>query len=227
MTIEEFAMLADAIKTYFPRDNMLPAKESMELWFDMLKDLDYQSAVYGLKKYVSLNKFPPAISDIRECAASVSKPDELNEMEAWAIVRNAISNSTYNSVEEFAKLPPSVQKAVGLPGQLRIWAMDEDYNESVTSSNFIKTYRTVLERNEKNKKIPAHVMKLIESTYNGSYPAQIDLKRKELIENSSSRKQSLISANSDVTEGAQDISRYREKLEKLLGDGEAHGKHEI
>lgn len=227
MTFKEFGQLADAIKTYFPKDNMLPTAEAMELWFDMLKDLDYQSAAYGLKKYVSLNKFPPAISDIRECAASVSKSDELNEMEAWALVRNAISNSCYNSMEEFAKLPPLVQKAVGLPGQLRIWAMDEDYSESVTSSNFIKTYRAVLERNEENKKISAQVMKLIESTYSGSYPAQIEQKRKEMIENSSSRKQSLISAKNEATEGTRDISKYRQKLERLLdGDGE-DGKHKI
>lgn len=216
MTFKEFGQLADAIKTYFPKDNMLPTAESMELWFDMLKDLDYQSAVYGLKKYVSLNKFPPAISDIREHAASVSKPDELNEMEAWALVRNAISNSGYNSAEEFAKLPPLVQKAVGLPGQLRVWAMDEDYSESVTSSNFIKTYREVLKRNEEIKKIPAQVMKLIENTYRGSYPAQIEQKRKELIENSSGRKQSLILTQNNATE-VVDISRYREKLERLLG----------
>lgn len=226
MTFKEFGQLADAIKTYFPKDNMLPTAEAMELWFDMLKDLEYQSAVYGLKKYVSLNKFPPAISDIREHAASISKPDELNEMEAWALVRNAISNSTYNSMEEFAKLPSLVQKAVGLPGQLRIWATDEDYNESVTSSNFIKTYRTVLERNEENKKIPAQVMKLIENTYSGSYPAQIEQKRKEAIENSPGRKQSLISSKNEATEGIQDISRYLEKLERLLGDGE-DGKHKI
>ena len=181
MTFKEFGQLADAIKTYFPKDNMLPTAESMELWFDMLKDLDYQSASYGLKKYVSLNKFPPTISDIRECAASISDPGELNEMEAWALVRNAIANSIYQSVEEFTKLPPLVQKAVGLPGQLRIWAMDEDYSEAVVSSNFIKTYRTVLARKEEDKKIPAQVRRLIEKTYNGSYPAQIDRKRQDII----------------------------------------------
>lgn len=226
MTFKEFGQLADAIKTYFPKDNMLPTAESMELWFDMLKDLDYQSAAYGLKKYVSLNKFPPAISDIREHAASVSKPDELNEMEAWALVRNAISNSAYNSVDEFAKLPPLVQKAVGLPGQLRVWAMDEDYSESVTSSNFIKTYRAVLERNEENKKIPAQVMKMIESTYKGSYPAQIEQKRKETIENSGGRKNNLILAHNNATEGV-DTSRYREKLERLLGGNSEDGRRKI
>ncbi len=181
MKVEEFAKLADAIKTYFPRDNMLPTEESMELWFDMLKDLDYQSAFYGLQKYVSLNKFPPAISDIREYATSIVESGELNEMEAWALVREAIGNSGYNSVEEFAKLPPLVQKAVGLPGQLKIWALDEDYSEAVVSSNFIKTYRTVLARHEDNKKMPLQVRLLIEKAYTGSYPAQIEQKRQDTI----------------------------------------------
>lgn len=227
MTFKEFGMLADAIKTYFPKDNMLPTAEAMELWFDMLKDLDYQSAAYGLKKYVSLNKFPPAISDIREHAASISKPDELNEMEAWALVRNAISNSCYNSMEEFAKLPPLVQKAVGLPGQLRIWAMDEDYNEDVISSNFIKCYRSEAQKEKVFQKMPGYVKDAIEEANKGSYPAQIEQKRKEMIENSSSRKQSLISAKNEATEGTRDISKYRERLERLLGDGETNGKHKI
>lgn len=191
MTVEEFGILADAIKTYFPRDNVLPNKQAIEMWFDMLKDLDYQSASYGLKKYVSLNKFPPAISDIRECAASIREPEELNEMEAWALVRNAISNGIYHSVEEFEKLPPLVQKAVGLPDQLRIWAMDEDYSEAVTSSNFIKTYRVICDRQEENKKIPANVRKLIEKTYKGSYPAQIEQKRQDITKSSKTNQKAI------------------------------------
>lgn len=211
MTVEEFAKLAAAIKTYFPRDNMLPTEESMELWFDMLKDLDYKSATYGLKKYVSLNKFPPAISDIRECAASISEPDELNEMEAWALVRNAINNSIYNSVDEFDKLPSLVQKAVGIPEQLRIWAMDEDYSEAVTSSNFIKTYRTVCARREEDKKIPLQVRQLIEKTYNGSYPAQIEQKRQDVIKSYKERKHEDIKAL-EVKEDSQMSSHIVEKL---------------
>lgn len=219
MTVEEFAQLADAIKTYFPRDNMLPTEESMELWYDMLKDLDYKSAYFGLKKYVSLNKFPPAISDIRECAASISEPEELNEMEAWALVREAISNSIYNSIEEFAKLPPLVQKAVGLPGQLRIWALDEDYSESVTSSNFIKTYRIVLARQEEDKKIPLQVRKLIENTYNGSYPAQIEQKRKDAIERKAGESKAL-EMKADHTHMPDYLS---EKLQKMREGLEGYG----
>lgn len=68
MTATEFANLTAAIKTYYPRDNVLPTDKAMELWFDALKDLDYRNAVIGLKKYVESNKYPPTISDIREYA---------------------------------------------------------------------------------------------------------------------------------------------------------------
>ena len=68
MTATEFAQLAAAIKTYYPRDNVLPTDRAMELWFDALKDLEYRNAVAGLKKYVESHKYPPTISDIREYA---------------------------------------------------------------------------------------------------------------------------------------------------------------
>lgn len=215
MTAEEFAKLADAIKTYFPRDNILPTEQSMELWFDMLQDLDYESAVYGLKKHVALNKFPPAISDIREYATSINASEELNEMEAWSLVRIAISNSTYNSVEEFAKLPPVVQKAVGLPEQLKIWAMDDGYNESVVSSNFIKCYRAALKRQEENRKIPLQVMQLIESTYNGSYTAQLEQKRRNAVETANKRIQGEIKTL-EMKEDYLSISKHlSERWEKI------------
>ena len=39
MTIKEFSLIAAAIKTYFPRDNILPTENAMELWYEELKDL--------------------------------------------------------------------------------------------------------------------------------------------------------------------------------------------
>ena len=73
MTAKEFANLTAAIKTYYPRDYVIPTDKAMELWFNSLKDLDYQNACRGLKKYVETNKFPPSIADIREYA-DASKP---------------------------------------------------------------------------------------------------------------------------------------------------------
>lgn len=176
MTFKEFGQLADAIKTYFPRDNMLPTPAAMELWYDMLKDIDYQTAYIGLKNHVATSKFAPTIADIRNGAA-IKQPQELNEMEAWVLVSKAIRNSTYNSVEEYVKLPPVVQKAVGLPDQLRTWAMDEHYSEGVIMSQFQKCYQAELKRQEEFQKLPSDVQRLIQNTTVSSPKAQIDTKR--------------------------------------------------
>lgn len=217
MTFKEFGKLADAIKTYFPRDNMLPTDTAMELWYDMLKDMDYQSAYIGLKNHVATSKFAPTIADIRN-GAVISQPQELNEMEAWSIVSKAIRNSGYNSVEEFAKLPPLVQKAVGLPSQLRTWALDENYNEEVVSSNFIKCYQNELSRQRELQKMPKNVRNLIEKENFGSYSAQIADKRQQAMESANERKQGEIKELEMKHDGIPMPEKYKERLEDMRNE---------
>lgn len=217
MTVDEFARLADAIKTYFPRDNMLPTDTAMELWYDMLKDMDYRSAYIGLKNHVATSKFAPTIADIRNGAA-ISRPQELNEMEAWSLVSKAIRNSGYNSAEEFAKLPPLVQKAVGLPSQLRTWALDENYNEQVAMSSFQRAYKAELKRQEELQKTPQNVRNLIEKANSGSYSAQIAEKRQRAIESANERKQGEIKALEMKHEGIPMPEKYKERLEDMRNE---------
>lgn len=162
MTVKQFGSLAAAIKTFFPRENVLPTSESMDLWYDMLHDLDYDVASTALKMHVSNSPYAPTISDIRKYAEKIVTPTEMNESEAWALVSNAIRNSSYNSAEEFSKLPPLVQKAVGQPSQLQQWAIDNDYNESVVSSNFMRSYRAELYRKKEVGRLPQGVKNLLE-----------------------------------------------------------------
>lgn len=166
MTIKEFAQIAAAIKTYFPRESILPTEKAMELWYMELNDLPYDTANLALRMYVATNKFPPTIADIRECAAKLSRgaqEGELNEMAAWQMVLKAMRNSIYHSEEEFAKLPPTVQKAVVSPGQLREWAMAEDIDGTwmnVTQSNFMRTYRVEVSREAEARKLSPDLLRL-------------------------------------------------------------------
>lgn len=215
MTIDEFGQFASAIKTYFPKDNLLSTNESMDLWFDMLNDLDYQQAYIGLKTYVASNRFPPAISDIRAYAMKGKELQELNEMEAWSLVKKAIRNGGYNSVEEYKKLPPLVQKAVGLPSQLREWALDENYKEAVVMPNFQKAYRFELQKKQEFQKLPQQVQKFIEGQNKNSYSTQIDQKRQDMIENINVKKQSEIMALKIQLQGVPMPDEYSQKLEKM------------
>lgn len=181
MTAKEFGFLADAIKTYFPRDNVLPTENAMRLWYSELKDIPYQLAHTALRKYVSTNKFAPTIADIREQVAELNNQneEELNETAAWSLVLKAIRRSTYYSEEEFVKLPATVQRAVASPKQLREWATLEDVDGktlTVIQSNFQRTFRAEQQRERERNKLSPDVLRLMRPLNN----PQIEDKRNVL-----------------------------------------------
>ena len=209
MTVKEFGILADAIKTYFPRDNVLPTENAMRLWYSELKDIPYQLAHTALRKYVSTNKFAPTIADIREQAAELSNQnyDGLNETAAWSMVWKAICNSGYHSEEEFAKLPPVIQRAVHSPAQLREWALLENIDGktiTVLQSDFQRTFRAEQQRERERSKLSPDVLKLMRPLNN----PQIEDKPKEL---SIEEQRMIEEQNSSLAPGNM-IERVREAL---------------
>ncbi|MFR1698771.1 MAG: replicative helicase loader/inhibitor [Anaerovoracaceae bacterium] len=93
MTKQEFMKIANAMRTYFPRFEILPNKEALELWYMELKDIEYEIAVTALRRYVATNKFPPSIAEIREQTAAVmdrSLEDDWGI--SWSQVTRAIQN---------------------------------------------------------------------------------------------------------------------------------------
>lgn len=160
MNRKEFAVLSDLIKNsdFVPRkegDEILSTPEKMDRWYELLNDLNFDVAKKAVNEYAMTNKFAPTIADIREYAGHYNgQPHIPTAMEAWSIVSKALRNSTYNSEQEFAKLPPLVQKAVGSPVNLQSWATDENYNEPVLASQFMKDYRMVTDQAKEIFKLP-------------------------------------------------------------------------
>lgn len=214
MTENEFIKIAGAIKTYFPRDNVFPTRESMELWYDMVKDLDYAVVASGLKAYVATNKFAPSISDLRDFSTRITNKQHLNESEAWSLVNKAICNSTYKSVEEFEKLPADIQKAVGSPEQLRSWAMDEDYNESVISSGFKRVYRNVIEYRIGNEQMQENERSKIEANETTSYLPHTNGKHQQAI-NVSSNLIEVVNEDDSHLKRGDFVPDYTERLKQL------------
>lgn len=62
----EFGRFAASIKCLFPNDKVMPNKEAMELWFSLLQDIDYKTAMDGLGEWAKENKWSPTIADIRK-----------------------------------------------------------------------------------------------------------------------------------------------------------------
>ena len=150
----------------------------------MLEEYSYSQISTALKTYVhsDTSGFAPSIGQLINKLHEVQSPQELNEMEAWLLVSKALRNGTYGAVEEFNKLPPLVQKAVGSPDNLRNWSQtDTNSIENVVQSNFMRSYRLVVNRENEIKKMPADVRTLIENVNKTSYSAQIGSKNQQAI----------------------------------------------
>ena len=215
MTRDETISLLMMIQAAYPNYKPLDKRVTVNTWHLMLNEVDYNVAEAALKAYImsDTSGFAPAIGQLMEKVRLITQPQELNEMEAWSLVRKAIRNSGYNSVSEFVKLPPIVQRAVGQPSQLKEWALDENFNANVVSSNFMRTYRTELDRAKMISKLPENIQQRIERNRN-KYTAEIEEKNRLEIENG----QLAMLALETVTEGVPMPEKYREQLENMKNE---------
>ena len=165
MTREETKKIIRIIIDSYPNYKPSDLSETVDVWCMMLEEYSYQQISVALKAYIltDTSGFAPSIGQLVGKLQTLAQKDELNEMEAWSLVSNAIKNGYYGAEEEFAKLPEAVQKAVGTPANLRAWAhTDETSIENVVQSNFMRTYRTVIKRENEYAKMPASIKNLIE-----------------------------------------------------------------
>lgn len=200
MTVKEARKLIAVFMVTYPNYKPIDVELAAMVWADATKEYTYEEVDLALKSYMqtSTTGFAPVPGQLIEKIHTIKQPRELNEMEAWALVSKAIRNSGYNSESEYAKLPPIVQNAVGMPSQLRQWALDENYNEEVVMSQFMRTYRTEIARKTEFQKLPSEAQRLIQNTSENSYKAQIQEKRDFAIKSSLEDKNTLKIENKRV-----------------------------
>lgn len=164
MTREETKRLIQVMCAAYPNYKPANLTDTVDVWHLMLAEHDYRTMSLALKAFITTDTggFAPSVGQVLECYHSLTAPEELNEMQAWALVAKAIRNGIYGAEEEFAKLPPAVQRAVGNPGNIREWAtMDSKSVQSVVQSNVMRTYRSVVAKNNQMQRLPVDVKAMI------------------------------------------------------------------
>ena len=165
MTDTEVRVLLATINSIYPSFKVDDIEHTVKAWYLFLSDQPKDIINAALRVYVTCNKsgFAPSVGQLIQGVQELREKDStaLSAGEAWGIVYKAICRSGDNSQEEYDKLPPEIQKAVGSPGQLRAWALDDQFNEGVASSNFRRAYAVVLERKRNDALIPADVKRVI------------------------------------------------------------------
>ncbi len=164
MNREEVMQALSILKAAFPHSfqkmTRADAESMITLWERQFADEDPQAVGAAVDNLIATRTtgFSPAIGEIKEQLHRLRTVDEMNDSQAWTLVEKACQRGLYNAKEEFEKLPPDVQTAVGGPEQLKAWAMmDSETVNSVVASNFRKTYRTVQMREKEKAMMPPAV----------------------------------------------------------------------
>lgn len=212
MTVKEFETLVSILKVVYPQPWFIPDQNAFTVWYEMLKDLDYKTANIAIAKYMQTKTELPTIAAIRSSYAEITPKEEdlLDEGTAWALVARATRNSTYNSEQEFDKLPKIVQRAVGSPAQLKEWATSESPNGvsmSVHESQFKQIFRLEKKRHKERMTMSPSILKVIDSR-----TPKIETRKEKHEQISTSEEQK--SAIKDTSEIPDRIQKKIEELRK-------------
>lgn len=160
MTKKEFATFAAALKTYYPKENLLPNSQAMELWFRQLEDIPYDLAEMALNKWVATNKWSPTIADIREQAASVVNGEKPLWSDGWEEVVRAIKNyGSYGQKEAMESMSEITRTAVRRMGYIDLCRSE---NPVADRANFRMIFEQIAEREQKQNQLPVSLKNLIE-----------------------------------------------------------------
>lgn len=169
---EWFSLILKTLKATYASKEFLPDKQTAEVWWKILGDLPEKDIEDAVMAYISTNHFPPAPADIRGYVNKMNQEEFLSNYEAWNLVMKAISNSIYNSEEEFNSLPPACRKAIGSSQNLRELAqMDLATVQSVEQSHFMRAYEAIVKREEEMIGLPEHLKERLCLTATTNTPA--------------------------------------------------------
>ena len=149
MNKTEFAMFVAALRTYYPKESILPNSQAMSLWYERLKDIPYKVAETTLNKWAETNKWPPTIADIRELSTGIVKGDIEDWGAAWEEVMRAIRRyGVYNMEDGLNSLSPMARLVTQRIGYKNL-CLSEDITQD--RANF----RMMFEQAAKREKVEA------------------------------------------------------------------------
>lgn len=170
MNNEQFLTIAATLRAAYPNNNFLTTKDSITVWYEMLKDLDFTMCKSAAQEYISTGKFPPTIADIREKCAGYANVPIIDWSEAWETVLRMIRKFGYmEEVQALSCMDDITRTCVKRLGYQNICM-----SESIVSdrANFRDIYENEAKRRKEQNKIPLQLQtqrqqmieQLIEST---------------------------------------------------------------
>ena len=146
MTVQEFGTISAAIKAAWPQANIMPDKQSINVWYTMLADLDYKACMIAIKEHMSMCKFAPSIAELRERCSNVTSVPVQSWGDAWEDVISAIRFcGMYREEEALQRMDAITRKCVKRLGFQNLCT-----SENITADR--ANFRMIYEQEQKTQK---------------------------------------------------------------------------
>jgi len=154
MTREEWKQGAIFLKTVYPREDFLIDQSAMEVWYNLLEDLDGTLVEESIRAYAKTSPYPPTVADIRNgCERILDRESKLRrEMrEAFDFAKGVypcskVEKNTmayWNKLTAGATWEQRVEKAKMLRTEIATFVRDAEINGEI---NNIPTFTEYLRK---------------------------------------------------------------------------------
>lgn len=155
MDKKQFAQIAAALGAAYGDRKYMQSNEDIELWFGMLKDLDYNSCRNAVQQLIATSKFHPSIAEIREKSVSITALPIAGWGEAWGAVLYAIRRfGMYREMEALEGLDELTRKCVESLGYQNLCLSE---NTETDRANFRMIYQEMAKCEREKRQIPEAV----------------------------------------------------------------------
>lgn len=163
LTVDQFIVITKGLKEIYRSNNFFQSQEEILIWYEYLKDIEYDVLSMAIHKYICNEKFPPKISDLRTLSLEIGT-DNAEWGEGWKDVCLAIRKiGYYEEKKALESMDPLTRKTVENLGWHNL-CMSE--NIMTDRANFRDLYNTYAKREKEMMKLPAGVRQGIEMATN-------------------------------------------------------------
>lgn len=155
MSRQEFAVIAAALGSAYGEKRYMQSKQDADLWYSMLKDIDYAVCETAVRQLIATVKFHPTIAEIREKAAMLKTDTIRDWSEAWGSVVYAIRRyGMYREQEAVEGLDSLTAKCVRYLGYQNLCLSESPETDR---ANFRMMYQNLAKREQEDRQLPEAV----------------------------------------------------------------------
>lgn len=169
-TAQVLTLLRAAYPAFYRKTTAQEAEIAVRLWAQMFADDDYGIVQYALMQLIAEHSgYPPDIAALKTKIKEViqAATGEPTHEDLWQLLKSASQNSRYGYEEEYANLPPVLQRFLGSEYGLHDLAdMDAQTFNTVYRGQFLKQIPTIEARMAYEASLPAPVKAAISAAAN-------------------------------------------------------------